>query len=96
MAAALAGMPIPSSAADLVDRFTDMSTRTELDGDSLASSVRMHLIQRDFGEPRVKSFRGKRTLLRYERSMSFAGSDVLLKVRFPGKRRSLLSMELRF
>jgi hypothetical protein len=96
MAAAVAGAPLSTSAADLAGRFTDMSTRTELDGDSLASSVRMHRVQRHFGTPRVTSFRVKRTLLRYERPMSFAGNDMLLKVRFPGKRKSLLSMELRF
>jgi hypothetical protein len=40
--------------------------------------------------------RSKLKLFRYDRRMQFRDSEVLLKVRTPGKRKSLISLELKF
>ncbi len=46
--------------------------------------------------PRVTRRYSKMKLFRYDRRLKFRDTEVLLKVRTPGKRKSLVSLELKF
>ena len=45
---------------------------------------------------RAKRRHSKMKLIRYDRRLQFRESEVLLKIRTPGKRKSLMSLELKF
>jgi hypothetical protein len=59
------------------------------------------LVLHEFSAPDESTVRGAQRhsslkLIRYDRHMQFLDNEVVLKVRTPGKRRSLMSLELKF